>query len=142
LISDYFNEVLSDALIAAIQARLQENPKAKISILPDWQSALLNPYTLGIALGLIIGKPLGIWLFSFISVKLRISTLPEDLNWKSLLGVSFLGGIGFTMSIFITLLAFSDNNHITNSKLIILVSSLIAGMIGLFYLKSILRQNQ
>ena len=113
-----------------------------IIINPDWHTALTHPYTIGIALGLLIGKPLGIWLFSFISVKLKISQLPEDLNWKSVFGVSFLGGIGFTMSIFITLLAFSDDNHITNSKIMILVSSLLAGIIGLLLLKSFLRKSK
>lgn len=107
----------------------------------DWHSALKYQYTLGIALGLLIGKPIGIWLFSFLSVKLKISQLPEDLNWKSILGVSILGGIGFTMSIFITLLAFSDETHINNSKIMILLSSLIAGIIGLLFLKSILKKN-
>jgi NhaA family Na+:H+ antiporter len=96
---------------------------------------------LGIALGLIVGKPIGIWLFSFLAVKLKISELPEDLNWKSIFGVSFLGGIGFTMSIFITLLAFSDGEHIDNAKIMILVSSLIAGIIGLVYLKINLKKQ-
>ncbi|WP_264520999.1 Na+/H+ antiporter NhaA [Flavobacterium sp. N1994] len=107
----------------------------------NWHYAMLHQYTLGIALGLLIGKPLGIWLFSFLSVKLKISSLPEDLNWKSILGVSFLGGIGFTMSIFITLLAFSDENHINNAKIMILISSLIAGIIGLLYLKTTLKKD-
>lgn len=108
---------------------------------PNWMETLSPNYTLGIALGLIVGKPLGIWLFSFISVKLKIGELPEDLNWKSILGVSFLGGIGFTMSIFITLLAFSDAEHINNSKIMILISSLIAGTLGLLFLKSILKKT-
>ena len=107
----------------------------------DWHSALKYHYTLGIALGLLIGKPIGIWIFSFLSVKLKISQLPEDLNWKSIFGVSFLGGIGFTMSIFITLLAFSDETHINNSKIMILVSSLVAGIIGLLFLKRTLKKN-
>jgi NhaA family Na+:H+ antiporter len=108
----------------------------------DWHYALNHSYTLGIGLGLLIGKPIGIWLFSFLSVKLKISQLPEDLNWKSILGVSFLGGIGFTMSIFITLLAFSDEEHITNSKIMILVSSLLAGIIGLLVLKFTFKSNK
>lgn len=107
----------------------------------DWKEMFQHNYTLGIALGLIIGKPLGIWLFSFLSVKLKIALLPEDLNWRSILGVSFLGGIGFTMSIFITLLAFSDENHITNSKIMILLSSLITAIIGLLLLKSVLKKQ-
>lgn len=106
------------------------------------KDALSQTYTLGIALGLILGKPLGIWLFSFISVKLKMTKLPEDLSWKSIIGVSFLGGIGFTMSIFLTLLAFSDENHITNSKIMILIASLVAGTIGLVYLKAILKNQK
>jgi NhaA family Na+:H+ antiporter len=105
----------------------------------NWQDALSHKYTLGIALGLIVGKPIGIWLFSFFAVKLKIGQLPDDLNWKAILGASFLGGIGFTMSIFITLLAFSDSEHINNAKIMILISSLVAGIIGLFYLKTTLK---
>jgi NhaA family Na+:H+ antiporter len=107
----------------------------------DWHYALSHNYTLGIALGLIVGKPVGIWLFSFLAVKLKISQLPSDLNWKSIFGVSFLGGIGFTMSIFITLLAFSDAEHINNAKIMILVSSLLAAIFGLLYLKASLKNS-
>lgn len=108
----------------------------------DWHYALTHHYTIGIALGLIIGKPLGVTLFSFVAVKSKLCKLPDDLNWKKVIGVSFLSGIGFTMSIFITLLAFSDEEHISNSKIMILVSSLIAGLIGLLYLKAILKKNE
>ncbi len=107
----------------------------------DWHYALSHNYTIGIALGLIIGKPLGIFLFSYLSVKLKICKLPEDINWKAIVGVGFLGGIGFTMSIFITLLAFSDAEHIDNSKIMILISSIVAGIIGFIYLKSVLRND-
>jgi len=107
----------------------------------DWHYALSHHYTIGIALGLILGKPIGIALFSYLAVKLKICKLPYDINWKAVIGVGFLGGIGFTMSIFITLLAFSDDEHIDNSKIMILVSSLIAGAIGLVYLKSVLNDN-
>lgn len=110
-----------------------------ILIPSDWKENLIHPYTFGIALGLVVGKPIGIWLFSFLSVKLKIAQLPDDLNWKSIFGVSFLGGIGFTMSIFITLLAFSDEHHITNSKIAILIASFIAAIIGLILLKSLLK---
>jgi NhaA family Na+:H+ antiporter len=110
-----------------------------ITLNSDWHYALTHNYTMGIALGLIVGKPIGIWLFSYLAVKLKISQLPEDLNWKSIFGVSFLGGIGFTMSIFITLLAFSDPEHINNAKIMILISSLIAGIFGLLYLKASLK---
>ena len=107
----------------------------------NWHTAFSHNYTLGIALGLIVGKPLGIALFSYLSVKLKICKLPDDINWKAIIGVGFLGGIGFTMSIFITLLAFSDVEHINNSKIMILASSLIAGIIGFIYLKIILKNN-
>jgi len=112
-----------------------------IIINSDWHFALTNNYTLGIALGLIVGKPIGIALFSYLAVKLKVCNLPENINWKAIIGVGFLGGIGFTMSIFITLLAFSDGEHIDNSKIMILVSSLIAGIIGLLFLKSVLKKN-
>lgn len=97
-------------------------------------------YSLGIALGLIVGKPLGIYLFSFLAVSAGICKLPNDLNWKTVIGVGFLGGIGFTMSIFITLLAFDDQTIISNAKFIILLSSLIAGAIGFLFLKSTLKE--
>lgn len=104
----------------------------------DIGATLLQNYSLGIAAGLIIGKPLGIFVLSFIAVKIGICQLPSDLNLKSILGVGFLGGIGFTMSIFITLLAFDNETIINNVKFIILVSSLVAGVLGYLSLKFIL----
>ncbi len=94
--------------------------------------------SLGIALGLIVGKPLGIFLLTYLSVSLGLCELPTDLNWKSIFGVGFLAGIGFTMSIFISLLAFDDDTMINNSKLVILISSLIAGSLGFLFLKTTL----
>jgi Na+:H+ antiporter, NhaA family len=105
----------------------------------DIGQTLSQNYSIGIALGLIVGKPLGIFLLSFLAVKIGFCKLPDDLNWKSILGVGFLGGIGFTMSIFITLLAFEDETIINNSKLVILLSSLIAGLIGFMSLKLTLK---
>ncbi len=110
-----------------------------IIISEGWENALLETYTLGIALGLILGKPIGIFIFSYLAAKLKICELPEDMNWKSLFGVGFLGGIGFTMSIFITLLAFSDAIHIDNAKIMILLASLIAGIIGFLFLKTVFK---
>ena len=112
-----------------------------IIINTDWHYALTHKYTIGIALGLIIGKPIGISLFSYLAVKTNLCNLPFDLNWKTIIGVSFLGGIGFTMSIFITLLAFNDIEHINNSKIMILVSSIFAAVIGLYLLKSVLKKT-
>ena len=112
-----------------------------IIIKSGWENAITEKYCLGIALGLIIGKPLGISLFSYLSVKLKIAILPNDLAWKSIFGVSFLGGIGFTMSVFITLLAFNNEIYINNSKIVIILSSLIAGFIGFFILKFVLNKK-
>lgn len=102
---------------------------------------LTENYSLGIALGLIIGKPLGIFIITFIAVKVGFCQLPSDLNWKSVLGVGFLGGIGFTMSIFITLLAFDNDTVINNAKFIILLSSLMAGVLGFVFLKVTLKES-
>lgn len=98
---------------------------------------LTENYSLGIALGLIIGKPLGIFLLTYSTVKIGLCKLPKDLNWKSIFSVGLLGGIGFTMSIFITLLAFDDEMIINNAKLAILLSSLVAGILGFLALKSV-----
>jgi NhaA family Na+:H+ antiporter len=108
-----------------------------IAINSDWHEGLNHPNTIGIMLGLVVGKPLGIWLFSFLAVSLGIGTLPRDLKWSTILGAGMLGGIGFTMSIFITLLAFKNDGEevITYSKIAILVASFIAGTIGFLWLK-------
>jgi len=110
-----------------------------IAVGDNWQSGLGEMSSLGIITGLVIGKPLGIWLFSFIGVGLGLCALPTDLKWKNILGAGFLGGIGFTMSIFITLLAFDNPLTINNSKISILIASLIAGTIGFVFLKLTLK---
>jgi len=106
-----------------------------IAIGGDWVSNLGTSDSLGIIEGLVIGKPLGIIVFSFAAVVLGLAVLPEDLKWKHILGVGFLGGIGFTMSIFITLLAFDNPAIINNSKIAILAASIIAGLAGFILLK-------
>ncbi len=108
----------------------------------DIAQTLTENYSLGISLGLIIGKPLGIFLLTFIAVSIGLCKLPTDLNWKSIFGVGLLGGIGFTMSIFITLLAFDNETIINNSKLVILISSLIAGLLGFLTLKTTLKKAE
>jgi Na+:H+ antiporter, NhaA family len=105
----------------------------------DLSQTLTESYSRGISLGLIIGKPIGIFLLTFLSVQFGLCKLPSDLNWKSLFGVGLLGGIGFTMSIFITLLAFENETIINNAKLIILISSLTAGLLGFFTLRLTLK---
>lgn len=111
-----------------------------IIISPNWHNSLSHINSLGIIIGLVIGKPLGIWLFSFIGVGLGVCSLPKDLKWKNIIGAGFLGGIGFTMSIFITLLAFDTTDVINNSKIAILIASLIAGTIGFMVLKFSLKK--
>jgi NhaA family Na+:H+ antiporter len=100
-----------------------------------WTSELLSANSLGIILGLIIGKPVGILIFCYTAVKLKISQLGEDIKWSYIFGASLLGGIGFTMSIFITLLAFDDVDVVANSKIAVLTSSLLAGLSGYLFLK-------
>lgn len=95
---------------------------------------------IGIMLGLIIGKPTGIFLFSFAAVKSGFSELPYGMKWTSLLGIGLLGGIGFTMSIFISLLAFGDVQLVNNSKAAILIASSIAGTAGYLSLKTVLKK--
>lgn len=102
---------------------------------PDFGNILTEKYSLGIALGLIAGKPVGILLLSSIAVGLGICKLPADISWKHIIGAGFLAGIGFTMSIFITLLAFDNTAIVNNAKLVILLASLVAGLLGFLLLK-------
>ena len=106
----------------------------------DLGDILSHNYSLGIATGLIVGKPLGIFLATFIGVKLGLGKLPSKVKWEHIFGVGLLGGIGFTMSIFITLLAFEDATIINNSKLVILISSMLAGLLGFITLRLTLRE--
>lgn len=112
-----------------------------IALGSDLFSGLGDTNGLGIMAGLVIGKPLGIVLFSFLGVILGISTLPSDLKWRNITGAGFLGGIGFTMSIFITLLAYTNDDLVNNSKIAVIVASILAGTIGYTILKLTLKQE-
>lgn len=102
----------------------------------DWDQSLTTTNSLGIMAGLLIGKPLGIMIFCLIAVGLGICKLPAGLNWKHIFGAGLLGGIGFTMSIFITNLAFTGNSDvITASKIAVFLASLAAGLLGFFWLR-------
>jgi Na+:H+ antiporter, NhaA family len=107
-----------------------------IEIGPNWELSLFKNASLGIILGLIIGKPIGIFLFTWISIRFKFADKPSGTTWNQLFGVGILGGIGFTMSIFVTILAFSDKEIINDSKFAILMSSLFAGLIGYIWLKA------
>jgi NhaA family Na+:H+ antiporter len=105
-----------------------------IALAGNWTERLLTSNSLGIFAGLFVGKPLGIALFSFLAVKIGLSQLPDEVSWKHIIGAGFLGGIGFTMSIFIALLAFGNPEIVQSSKISILISSLLAGIVGFLIL--------
>lgn len=113
-----------------------------IAIDSNWHEGLTHANSIGIMVGLIVGKPIGITLFALLCVKLGIGSLPKDLKWKHILGAGMLGGIGFTMSIFITLLAFKNDGIevITYSKIAILVASFVSGTLGFLWLKMSLKK--
>jgi len=97
-------------------------------------SATRHPVSLGVALGLFIGKPLGIWLFAWMSVKVGLAAAPAELSWRTILGGSWLCGIGFTMSLFIATLAFGEGALLDMSKIGTLAASLAAGICGSVFL--------
>lgn len=104
----------------------------------------LHTVPLGIALGLIIGKPIGIAGFLFLGVKLGIANLPKNVDWKAIIGMSSLAGIGFTMSLFIGSLAFDQTNPVIvfDERLGIILGSLISGFIGFFLLNKSLPKEK
>ena len=95
---------------------------------------ITSPVFLGIFFGLLLGKPIGIMLMSFIVVKTKLASLPENVTWLHMLGASILGGVGFTMAIFVANLAFADEVLVTAAKLGILLASACAGVIGFAFL--------
>ncbi len=95
-----------------------------------------------IALSMIFGKAIGIFLFSYLSVKSKIAELPDNINYKMLSGVSILGGLGFTMSLFINNLAYTDQALIDSAKMGILIGSIITGVVGFLVLKSALKRSE
>lgn len=94
-----------------------------------------NSLVVGILIGLCLGKPLGILLFSYLAIKFKWAVMPRGVNWKLLTGAGILGGIGFTMSVFITLLAFQLPEMVNAAKITIVLASLIAGLAGFVWLK-------
>lgn len=100
----------------------------------DILGMITSPVTLGVFFGLTAGKPLGIMLLSFLAIKLKIAKLPENVNWFHMLGAAILGGVGFTMAIFVANLAFVDVLMVAEAKLGILSASLVAGVAGFGFL--------
>jgi NhaA family Na+:H+ antiporter len=102
-----------------------------------------TPLGLGIILGLVIGKPLGISLLTWLTVRLRISSLPSGAGWAHIIGTGMLGGIGFTMSVFIALLSFPGLTHIlSGAKFSILTGSVLSGILGFATLSMIHKRRQ
>ena len=100
------------------------------------------PLAAGIFFGLVVGKPIGVTLASYIAVKLGLCELPTAVNFKRVFGAGLLAGIGFTMSIFVSMLAFKDPQYVNEAKLMILVASVVAAISGFFYLKMTLTTRQ
>ncbi|MBX7042035.1 MAG: Na+/H+ antiporter NhaA [Ignavibacteria bacterium] len=111
-----------------------------IPITKELIGGLLSSNPAGIILGLFLGKPLGIFLLSLIAVKTGISSLPPDVKWKHVLGAGMLAGIGFTMSIFISLLAFDNALIVDTSKVAILCASVLSCVTGIIMLSIAGRQ--
>jgi NhaA family Na+:H+ antiporter len=107
-----------------------------LTISSHWYQSLLTSNSIGIIAGLLVGKPTGILLFSYLAIKTRLAQMPEEVNFRHVAGAGVLGGIGFTMSIFITLLAFEERSAIDESKIAIMMASLIAGVVGYTILKA------
>lgn len=101
---------------------------------------LFSSLGMGIVLGLLVGKPIGIFLLSWLSVRFKICQLPEGANWTHIIGLGLLAGIGFTMSIFIALLSFADPDTVAVAKFAILAASLLSGVIGFILLKMVSRK--
>lgn len=114
-----------------------------IPLKPEFVSGLSQPHALGILAGLLVGKPLGISLAILLLVKLKASVLPEGITWYHIISMGCVAGIGFTMSVFITQLAFTDELYIQSSKMMILLTSCLAGLTGfmLFRMRAALRKT-
>jgi len=106
--------------LANAGVRFSDNPLASLS----------EPIGLGIVLGLVLGKQLGVTLFSWIAVRTGIGSMPRGVTWRHLHGAACLAGIGFTMSLFVTLLAFEQASQLAAAKIAILAASMIAGLLG------------
>jgi NhaA family Na+:H+ antiporter len=103
---------------------------AGVTLERNMASAILNPVTLGIMIGLVCGKFIGLMFTSWATVRLRVAELPKESGWSQMAAVSMLGGVGFTMSLFIAGLAFDDPMLLADAKVGILGGSLVAGIVG------------
>lgn len=114
---------------------------AGVELPADLGAALQGPVLLGVVGGLVIGKPLGIVLATWLAIRLRLTILPPGVTWRHLLGIGCLGGIGFTMSIFIANLAFEQENLLAASKTGVLLASVTAGVLGVVFGRIVTRRR-
>ncbi|KRT13474.1 sodium:proton antiporter [Pedobacter ginsenosidimutans] len=112
-----------------------------ITFQKEMLAGLVSPLGLGIIVGLFVGKTIGVTFFSWLAVKLKWADLPTGAGWKHILGLGMLAGIGFTMSIFIALLSFSEVLHVSEAKFAILTASVLSGVVGFVFLKSVKTQE-
>ena len=103
---------------------------AGVALPGDLREVLVQPITIGVILGLLLGKPIGVLFASWIAVRAGLASLPENVSWSQIHGAGWLAGIGFTMSLFMTGLAFTESSQITAAKLGILIASIFAGVVG------------
>ncbi|MBY0504404.1 MAG: Na+/H+ antiporter NhaA [Bryobacteraceae bacterium] len=113
---------------------------AGVVLTGDLREVLVQPTTIGVVLGLLLGKPIGILLASWVAVRAGLASLPESVSWSQIHGAGWLAGIGFTMSLFMTGLAFIGSDQTTAAKLGILIASVFAGVVGSIILLRLPRQ--
>lgn len=114
---------------------------AGVTFEKEMLGSVANPITLGVSLGLFVGKIIGIFGVCSLCIKLKLAPMPEGMNYQQLFGAGLLGAIGFTMSLFVSELAFIDPLHNAEAKLAILIMSVIAGTIGYIFLSIVLRKK-
>lgn len=112
-----------------------------ITFVEGMVEGLISPLGLGIIFGLFVGKTIGISVLSYIAVKMKWAKLPTGANWNHIVGMGMLAGIGFTMSIFISMLSFSDALYIIEAKFSILCASVFSGLVGFIFLKSLSKKR-
>lgn len=110
---------------------------AGVTLGGDLTKDLMSPVALGIVVGLFFGKQLGITGATWLAVKLKVADLPGGVSWKQIHGANILAGVGFTMSLFVSSLAFSDPHHVEQAKIGILTGSILSGIIGYYFLSTI-----
>ena len=103
---------------------------AGVEVTGDLGAAVSNPVSLGIIAGLLVGKQVGITLTAWVTVRFGWSRLPYGVTWPQIYGISWLGGIGFTMSIFVSTVAFGTEDLLQVSKIGVLIASVISGLVG------------